>query len=73
MESATTCIQVRCQTIGTYVATRPISTACQEGEQRRGLMPRMWWWEQPVSLDAINVIGSDASDGHLVAFTATDA
>jgi hypothetical protein len=35
-------------------------------------MPRQWWWEQPMCLDAEDAIGSDASDGHLVASTATD-
>jgi hypothetical protein len=33
-------IQVRCQTIAMYVATRPILTACVGGKRRRGSMPR---------------------------------
>jgi hypothetical protein len=66
-------IQVRRQTIATYVATRPIFTACVGGKQRRGSMLRQWWWEQPMCLDAINATGSDASDGHLVAPNTTDA
>ena len=44
-------IQVCRQTIATYVATRPIFTACVEGKQQQGSMPRQWWWEQPMYLD----------------------
>jgi hypothetical protein len=65
-------IQVRRQTIATYVATRPIFKACVESEQRQGSMPRQWWWEQPMCLDTLDAIGSDAGDGHLVASTAAD-
>ena len=57
----------------TYIANRPILTAYQEGERRRGSMPWKWWWEQPMCLETIDATGSDVSDGHLVAFTATDA
>ena len=66
-------IQVRRQTIATYVATRPIFTACVGGEWRRGSMLRQWWWEQPMCLDAIDATGSDASDGHSIASTTADA
>ena len=66
-------IQVRRQTIVTYVAARPIFTACVSGKQRRGLMPRQRWWEQPMCLDAIDATGSDASDGHLLAPNTADA
>jgi hypothetical protein len=38
-------------TIAVYVATRPILKACREGERRRGLMPRQWWWEQRMSFE----------------------
>jgi hypothetical protein len=66
-------IQVRRQTIATYVATRPIFAACVGGERRRGSMPRQWWWEQPMCLDAIDPTGSDASDGQPVASATADA
>jgi hypothetical protein len=66
-------IQSRYKTIATYVATRPIITAYVEGERRRGLMLRQWWWEQPMCLDAINATGSDANDGQLDAPTLADA
>jgi hypothetical protein len=66
-------IQICRQTIAQYVATRPILTACAGGEQQRGSMLRRWWWEQPMCLDAEDAIGSDASGGHSVASTATDA
>jgi len=35
-----------------YVLNRPIFRECQEGECLRGYMPRQWWWEQELSLDA---------------------
>jgi hypothetical protein len=41
-------IQSRRQTIAVYVATRPVFKACMEGKRRQGLMPRQWWWEQPM-------------------------
>ena len=73
MRSIAEYIQVRCQTNPQYVATRLILTACVGGDRQRGSMPRQWWWEQPMCLDAEDAIGSDASDGHSVASTATDA
>jgi hypothetical protein len=66
-------IQSRRQTIATYVAMRPIFTACVEGKQRRELMPRQWWWEQPMCLDAIDATESDANDGQLDAPAPVDA
>ncbi len=47
--------------------------ACMEGKWWQGLMPRQWWWEQPMCLDAIHATGSDASNGHLDAPAPTDA
>jgi hypothetical protein len=38
-------------TIAVYVATRPILEACREDKRQRGLMPRQWWWEQPMSFE----------------------
>ncbi len=66
-------IQSRCQTIAMYMATRPIFKACLEGEQRQGLILLQWWCEQPMCLDAIDAIGSDASDGQLDAPAPADA
>ena len=63
-------IQVCRQTIAMYVVTRPILTACVGGERS---MQRQWWWEQLMCLDAEDAIGSNTSDGHLVASTAADA
>jgi len=42
---------VRRKTIFQYVVDRPIHTTCMEGERRRGLAPRQWWWEQEMCLD----------------------
>ncbi len=58
-------IRSRRQTIAVYMATRPVFKACMEGKRRQGSMPRQWWWEQPMCLDAIDATGSDANDGHL--------
>jgi len=42
----------RSTTIVMYVVNRTIFRECQEGEQMRGSMPRQWWWEQELGLDA---------------------
>jgi hypothetical protein len=47
------------QTIAVYVATRPILNECRQGKRKRGAIPRRWWWEQPMDLDAHDAIGSD--------------
>ena len=44
-------INTRRATIAMYVVNRPIFRECQEGERRRGSMPRRWWWEQELGLD----------------------
>jgi hypothetical protein len=44
-------IGVRRETIFQYVVDRPIYASCTEGELRRGLAPRQWWWEQKMCLD----------------------
>ncbi len=66
-------IRSRRQTIAVYLAMRLVFKACTEGERQQGSMPRQWWWEQPMCLDAINATGSDASNGHLDAPAPTDA
>ena len=45
--------------IAEYVATRPILEECVQGEQRRGAIPRHWWWEQEMDLDVADATGSD--------------
>jgi hypothetical protein len=52
-------ILARRQTIAVYVAARPILNECRQGECKRGAIPRCWWWEQPMDLDAHDPIGSD--------------
>ncbi len=53
------CIQKCRATIAIYIADPPILEACQQGEQKRGLHLRQWWWEQAMCLDINNAIGSD--------------
>jgi hypothetical protein len=44
-------IRKKRDTIAMYVVTWPILEACRGGKRRRGLMPRQWWWEQPMSFE----------------------
>ncbi len=52
-------INIRRATIFQYVVDRPIYKACREGERRRGLPPRQWWWEQKMSLDNKDADGAN--------------
>ncbi len=44
-------IKVRRDTITAYVVDRSIFCECMDLEQKRGLEPRQWWWEQEMDLD----------------------
>jgi hypothetical protein len=57
METIQHYIQKRMLTIAIYIANRPILEACQQGECKRDLQPRKWWWEQVMCLDINNAIG----------------
>jgi hypothetical protein len=46
-------IDVRRETIAKYVVGRSILPGRQGTDQRRGLVPRRWWWEQRMCLDDI--------------------
>jgi hypothetical protein len=50
-------IGIRQQKIAVYVATRPILIKCRQGKQKRGAVPRLWWWELPMDLDVKNTFG----------------
>ena len=50
-------IGIRWQTIAVYVVTRPILKECRQGERKRGAVPRLWWWEQPMDLDVEGTFG----------------
>ncbi len=50
-------IGIRRQTIAVYVATRPILNECRQGKQKRGAVPCLWWWEQPMDLDVEDTFG----------------
>jgi hypothetical protein len=50
-------IGIRQKTIAVYVATCWILTKCRQSEQKRGVVPRLWWWEQPMDLDIENTFG----------------
>ena len=46
-------IGVRRETIVKYVVGCSILAECQGADQRRGLVPRRWWWEQRMCLDDV--------------------
>ncbi len=46
-------IDVQRETIAKYVVGRSIFAECQGADQRRGLVPRRWWWEQRMTLDDV--------------------
>jgi hypothetical protein len=50
-------IGIQQQMIVVYVAARPIVNGCREGKQKRGAEPHLWWWEQPMDLDANDTFG----------------
>jgi hypothetical protein len=50
-------IGIRWQTIAVYVATPLILNKCRQGEQKRGAVPCLWWWEQPMDLDVKGTFG----------------
>ncbi len=47
-------------TIAIYVAMQPILDVCREVKRQRESMPRQWWWEQPMSFNVVDALGSDA-------------
>jgi hypothetical protein len=46
-------IKVQQQMIAWYVVDRSIFAECREADQRCGLLPRQWWWEQRMCLDNV--------------------
>ena len=48
-------VQVRRARILRWVEDRPILKLCREAERRRGITPRLYWWEQPMDLDEASV------------------
>jgi hypothetical protein len=44
-------IHKQCNTIAVSVEKWPILEVCREREWQRWLMPRQWWWEQPMSFE----------------------
>ena len=51
-------IQKRRDTIAAYVVGRSIFRDCMDLERKRGSVPRKWWWEQEMDLDAYDATGS---------------
>ena len=59
-------IAVRRATVEAWVATRPVYEECRGATRRRGSAPRKWWWEQEMSLDSEDALGSTESDDELL-------
>ena len=49
-------IEVRRQTVASFIVNWPIFDFCMDRERRRRTSPRQFWWEQPMDLDAASVI-----------------
>ena len=45
-------------TITAYVVERSIFRNCMDLEWKQGSVPRKWWWEQEMDLDAYDATGS---------------
>ena len=52
-------IQKRRDMIAAYVVERSIFCNCMDLERKQGSVPRKWWWEQEMDLDAYNATGSE--------------
>ena len=50
-------IKVRRDTIAAYMVERSIFSDCMNSERKQGSLPRQWWWEQEMDLDAYNATG----------------
>ena len=54
-------VQVRRARILRWVENRPILKLCREAEMRHGTTPRLYWWEQPMDLEASAGAPADAT------------
>jgi hypothetical protein len=45
------------QTIAVYVVTHSTLNKCRKGQQKRGAVSCLWWWEQPMDLDVVDTFG----------------
>ncbi len=52
-------IIIQWQMITVYVATCPILNKCRLGKQKRGVVPCLWRWDQPMDLDVNDTFGLD--------------
>ena len=50
-------IKVRRNTIAAHVVDRSIFRDCMDSERKRGSVPRQWWWEQEMDLNAYDATG----------------
>ncbi len=51
-------IKVQGDTIAAYGVDRSIFRDSMDLERRQGSVPRKWWWEQEMNLDAYDATGS---------------
>ena len=55
-------IEVRRQTIASFIVNRPIFELCQGAERKRGTSNRQYWGEQPMDLEAARANAVVAAD-----------
>ncbi len=58
-------VEVRRQHIFNFIVNRPILDLCRESVRKRGSSPRLFWWDQPLTL-ADNLpagVDDDGADG----------
>jgi len=48
-------VEVRRHTITKFIVNWPIFDCCVGGERRQGTNHHLWWWDQPMDLDAVRV------------------
>ena len=58
-------VEVRRQHIFNFIVNRPIFDLCRESVRKRGSSPRLFWWDQPLTLadDLPAGVDDDGADG----------
>ncbi len=51
-------IGVRWQHVANFIVNQPIFQLCLEGVRKRGSAPHLFWWEQPLDLEAAGLLAN---------------
>ncbi len=65
LQSISHYIGVQRQHIANFIVHWPIFQLCLEGVRKRGSMPRQFWWEQLLDLDAAGLLAMTADESGL--------